>query len=120
MPLITLLTDFGTADGYVAEMKGVLLSIVRDAWVVDLAHDIPPQDVEQARGLRADRRHPVGPGPFANLREQRVFGTVQQRQVTCNGRVNKLGHFSNSTSRIAAAPAASRIPLAAQEPVGTP
>jgi S-adenosylmethionine hydrolase len=26
-PLITLLTDFGTADGYVAEMKGVLFSL---------------------------------------------------------------------------------------------
>jgi S-adenosylmethionine hydrolase len=48
-PLITLLTDFGTADGYVAEMKGVLYSLVPEARVVDLSHDIPPQDVEAAR-----------------------------------------------------------------------
>jgi S-adenosylmethionine hydrolase len=30
-PLITLLTDFGTADGYVAEVKGVLLSLAPEA-----------------------------------------------------------------------------------------
>lgn len=48
-PIITLLTDFGTADGYVAELKGVLLSGVPDASIVDLSHDVPPQDVECAR-----------------------------------------------------------------------
>jgi S-adenosylmethionine hydrolase len=48
-PLITLLTDFGTADGYVAEMKGVLYSLVPEARVVDLSHEIAPQDVESAR-----------------------------------------------------------------------
>jgi S-adenosylmethionine hydrolase len=48
-PLITLLTDFGTADGYVAEMKGVLYSLAPEARVVDLSHDIAPQDVESAR-----------------------------------------------------------------------
>jgi S-adenosyl-L-methionine hydrolase (adenosine-forming) len=48
-PLITLLTDFGTADGYVAEMKGVLYSLAPEARVVDLSHEIAPQDVESAR-----------------------------------------------------------------------
>ena len=47
--LITLLTDFGTADGYAAEIKGVLHTLVPDAHVVDAAHDIPPRDVELAR-----------------------------------------------------------------------
>lgn len=47
--LITLLTDFGTADGYVGEMKGVLLSGVAGATLVDIAHDVPPQDVDGAR-----------------------------------------------------------------------
>ena len=61
-PLITLLTDFGTADGYVAEMKGVLLSAVPDATLVDVAHDIAPQDVEGARlaVARYWRRYPPG------------------------------------------------------------
>ena len=48
-PLITLLTDFGTADGYVGEMKGVLLAHAPDATLIDITHDIPAQDVELAR-----------------------------------------------------------------------
>jgi S-adenosyl-L-methionine hydrolase (adenosine-forming) len=60
--LITLLTDFGTADGYVAEMKGVLYASAPDAVLVDLTHDIPPQDVEAGRLAlaRAWRRFPPG------------------------------------------------------------
>jgi hypothetical protein len=61
-PLITLLTDFGTADGYVAELKGVLYSAAPDVRVVDLSHDIPPQDVESGRlaVARYWRRFPSG------------------------------------------------------------
>jgi S-adenosyl-L-methionine hydrolase (adenosine-forming) len=44
--VITLLTDFGTADGYVAAMKGVILSSAPDVPIVDVTHDIPPQDVQ--------------------------------------------------------------------------
>ena len=47
--LVTLLTDFGTADGYVAEMKGVLLTGAPDATLIDVSHDVPPQDVEAGR-----------------------------------------------------------------------
>jgi S-adenosylmethionine hydrolase len=43
--LIVLLTDFGTKDAFVGTMKGVILSINPDASIVDLAHDVPPQDV---------------------------------------------------------------------------
>jgi S-adenosyl-L-methionine hydrolase (adenosine-forming) len=46
--LVTLLTDFGTADAYVAAMKGVILSIAPGAALVDITHDIPPQDVRVA------------------------------------------------------------------------
>jgi S-adenosylmethionine hydrolase len=60
--LITLLTDFGTADGYVAELKGVLYAAAPDVTVVDLSHEIPPQDVESARlaVARYWRRFPSG------------------------------------------------------------
>ncbi len=62
MPLATLLTDFGTADGYVAEMKGVLLSGAPDIQLVDVSHDVPAQDVEFARltFARYWRRFPEG------------------------------------------------------------
>lgn len=61
-PMLTLLTDFGTADGYVGEVKGVLLSALPDATIVDIAHDIAPGDTEGARlaVARYWRRYPPG------------------------------------------------------------
>lgn len=47
-PLITLTTDFGTADGYVGVMKGVMLTIAPRACLVDISHEISPRDVRQA------------------------------------------------------------------------
>lgn len=44
-PLITLTTDFGTQDGYVGAMKGRIHSRVPDARIVDISHQIAPQDV---------------------------------------------------------------------------
>jgi S-adenosyl-L-methionine hydrolase (adenosine-forming) len=46
--IVTLLTDFGTADGFVGAMKGVILDRAPDAQLVDLTHDIPPRDVRAA------------------------------------------------------------------------
>ena len=40
--LITLTTDFGTRDGFVAQMKGVLLTINPDVRLVDVTHHIEP------------------------------------------------------------------------------
>ena len=61
-PVITLLTDFGTADGYVGEIKGTLLSRVPNVRIVDITHEIPPQDVEAGRLAlaRVWRRFPPG------------------------------------------------------------
>ncbi len=47
-PLITLLTDFGNADYFVAAMKGVISSFNPQARIVDITHDIPAQDIEAA------------------------------------------------------------------------
>ena len=47
--VVTLLTDFGTADGYVAEVKGTILSRAPEAVLVDVTHDLPAQDVEAGR-----------------------------------------------------------------------
>jgi S-adenosylmethionine hydrolase len=62
MAVITLTTDFGTADGYVGEMKGVILSAAPDVAIVDITHDIEPQDIEGARLLveRCWRWYPRG------------------------------------------------------------
>lgn len=48
MRIITLLTDFGTADGFVGEVKGELLSRAPEAQLVDIGHDIAPGDIMSA------------------------------------------------------------------------
>lgn len=45
MSIITLLTDFGMHDPYVGVMKGVILGINPDVRLVDLTHEIAPQDI---------------------------------------------------------------------------
>ncbi|MHC4591623.1 MAG: SAM hydrolase/SAM-dependent halogenase family protein [Planctomycetota bacterium] len=47
-PSIVLLTDFGFKDSYVGVMKGVVRRICRGAEVIDLSHNIMPQDVAEA------------------------------------------------------------------------
>ena len=46
--LVTLLTDFGVRDGYVAALKGALLARAPDLRIVDVAHEIAPGDVAAA------------------------------------------------------------------------
>lgn len=45
-PVITLLTDFGTADYFVAAVKGVILTINPHVSIVDITHEVPAQDIE--------------------------------------------------------------------------
>jgi len=60
--LITLLTDFGLADNYTAEVKGVLLSRAPGVTVVDVSHDVPPGNVRVGQYLlsRTWNRFPAG------------------------------------------------------------
>lgn len=50
-PIITLLTDFGYKDHYVAVMKGVILSICPEANIVDITHGVPKFDIHAAAYL---------------------------------------------------------------------
>lgn len=43
--ILTLTTDFSTCDTYVAQMKGVILGISPQVRLVDITHNVPPQDV---------------------------------------------------------------------------
>jgi S-adenosylmethionine hydrolase len=49
--VIALLTDFGTSDYFVAAMKGKILTLCPDARIVDITHDIEPQNVRSAAFL---------------------------------------------------------------------
>ncbi len=47
MKCVTFLSDFGLKDSYVAEVKGVILSRVPDAMIIDITHEIPPHDINE-------------------------------------------------------------------------
>ena len=50
MQRITFLTDFGTKDGYIAQMKGVVSSII-DAHLIDISHEVSPQNIREGAFL---------------------------------------------------------------------
>ena len=52
--IITLLTDFGTNDHYVASMKGIILGINPHCTLVDITHHVSPQDIEGAAFILAN------------------------------------------------------------------
>lgn len=49
--IVTLLTDFGLGDAYVAAVKGAVLSVAPSARLVDVTHLVPPQDVHHGAFL---------------------------------------------------------------------
>lgn len=61
-PVVALLTDFGTSDTYVAQMKGVLLSRCPACLPIDVSHQVPPQNVRVASMMLAEvaERFPRG------------------------------------------------------------
>lgn len=65
MSIITLLTDFGNKDWYVASMKGCIFSIAANAVCVDITHEIQPGDIRSAAFILAQC--------FSDFPEQTVF-----------------------------------------------
>jgi S-adenosylmethionine hydrolase len=61
-PLITLTTDFGSGSPYIAQMKGVILSLCRDVDLIDISHAIGPQNIREGAVVLADAtpRFPSG------------------------------------------------------------
>src|SRR4030095_2531472 len=62
MAIIALLTDFGTRDGYTASMKAVIKTICPLVSIIDISHDIAPQQIAEARFIlwTAYRFFPAG------------------------------------------------------------
>lgn len=85
--MITLLTDFGTADGYVGEMKGVLYTMAPGVPLVDIAHDLPPHDIDAGRLALARywRRFPAGSVHLVVV-DPGVGGDRAALAVECDGR----------------------------------
>ena len=62
MPIITLTTDFGTRDGYVGAMKGVIARLAPGVTILDIGHDIPRHDIAHGAWVlaTATREFPAG------------------------------------------------------------
>ena len=60
-PVITMTTDFGQYDGYVGTMKGVIHTLLPDAKVVDISHEVAPQQINEGAFIlyRAYRYFPA-------------------------------------------------------------
>jgi len=74
-PIITLTTDFGLRDPFVGIMKGVILSICPTARLVDLTHDVEPQDLLGA-GLALEAALPFFPDGTVHLAVGRPPGSA--------------------------------------------
>jgi len=59
---ITLLSDFGVRDEYAACLKGVILSLNPQAVLVDLTHEVPPQDIRSGAFVLAGAAAYFPPG----------------------------------------------------------
>jgi len=60
--IVTLLTDFGLSDPYVAEMKAVMLTVAGELTLVDITHDVAPGDVLAAAFVLAEALPYFPPG----------------------------------------------------------
>jgi S-adenosylmethionine hydrolase len=81
MPTIVLLTDFGSKDYFVGVMKGVISSINPLARVVDLTHEIEPQNIRQASFvLWASRKYFPEDSIFVSVVDP---GVGSERKVIC-------------------------------------
>jgi len=99
-PIITLTTDFGTGSPYVAQMKGVILSIYQDAELIDISHSIGPQNIREGAVVLADvtQRFPpatihvavVDPGVGTSRRILHAEIAHQQYVVPDNGLLTLL------------------------------
>lgn len=59
---ISFLTDYGTADGFVAACHGVIARVAPNARVLDITHDVPPGDIRRGAVLLAQTLPYLPPG----------------------------------------------------------
>jgi S-adenosylmethionine hydrolase len=89
--IITLTTDFGRDSAYVAAMKGVILSVNADATIVDISHEVGPQNIthaafvlgEAARWFPADSLHVAVVDPGVGTGRRIVYACVAGQQYVC-------------------------------------
>lgn len=121
---VTLLTDFGTADGYAVAMRGVIATIEPRAVVEDAAHDIPPGDVTAAAFVLARYAHlfPAGTvhvvvvDPGVGTARRAIAASIDDRLFVApdNGALSRVLHAGRSALVVALEnPAYQRLPASA-------
>ena len=89
--IVTLTTDFGTRDPYVAQLKGVLLARCEGVRVHDLTHEIAPQDVIEGALFLAAAVPAFPPGtvhlavvdPGVGTARRAIAASVSGQHVVC-------------------------------------
>jgi S-adenosyl-L-methionine hydrolase (adenosine-forming) len=90
-PIITLTSDFGTSDFYVAAMKAVLLRACPDARLIDVTHAVPRHDIlcgsitlERAvDGFPPGTTHLAVVDPGVGTSRRLLVAEVKQQRVVC-------------------------------------
>jgi len=108
--VVTLTTDFGTGSGYVAEMKGRLLSATAAFTLVDIAHDVPAHDIRAAAWLVGQACPAFPPGslhivvvdPGVGTTRRLIWARVGDQEFLCpdNGVLSRvLDSFPDPVAR---------------------
>src|SRR5437762_2205621 len=90
-PIVTLTTDFGTSDFYVAAMKAVLLRACPDARLIDVTHGVPRHDIlcgsitlERAvDGFPAGTTHLAVVDPGVGTNRRLLVAQIKGQRVVC-------------------------------------
>jgi S-adenosylmethionine hydrolase len=91
-PIITITTDFGLSDSYVAQMKGVILAISPEVRLVDVTHQVPRQDCVAASAILADVVGAFPPGTIHLVVVDPGVGTNRRAvAVETNEAIDVLG-----------------------------
>jgi S-adenosyl-L-methionine hydrolase (adenosine-forming) len=105
--VVALLTDYGLQDAYAGTLKGAVLSVNPSARIVDLTHDIPPQDIrEGSRVLEAALPYfPAGTVFVAVVdpgvgTDRAILGVETDRQVLLAPDNGLLGFLKDDVRRI--------------------
>jgi S-adenosyl-L-methionine hydrolase (adenosine-forming) len=109
MAIITLTTDFGPQSPYVAVTKGVILSICPAAVIVDLAHDVPPQDVRRGAVVLDEVTPWYPPGTIHVAVIDPGVGTDRAIVYACIGQQHYVAPDNGLLSRLAGRTAPSKL-----------
>jgi S-adenosyl-L-methionine hydrolase (adenosine-forming) len=120
-PVITLTTDFGTGSPYVAAMKGVILSINPAATIVDVTHEIPPQNVRQgalvleemARWFPPETIHVAVVDPGVGTERAIIYARLGNQQFVLpdNGLLSRLALSASPSTIITVTEPANWLPV---------